>query len=207
MATKTPKPPAFPIEPPEHLSPEVAAVWAEVVARGAVAPSVDAFVMEAYCATVVNWRKASAEVAAGAVIDGGKGPIVHPALGVERQLAGQLKDWGPLFNRPPAAVRKRGPLYDATKESVKHLDDLDEFKGAVLAVLTLAWLIDEAQRAGLEAMQKASFVMIPSYIKGCNELQITPASMPAEWRKKPEDKGGKVTKFADAAAARRRAAG
>ena len=75
------------------------------------------------------------------------------------------------------------------------------------AVLTLAWLIDEAQRAGLDALQKASYVTIPTYLKGCAELEITPASIPEAARKKVDGAGGKVTKFEDAAAKRRAARG
>lgn len=199
------KAPAFPKDPPEHLSEDAAEVWREVVERGMIARNVDVVMLEAYCSLVVRWRETAKALADdGMVIDGGKGPIVHPALTAERQLSAQLKDWGPLFSRPPAAVRKRGPLYDATRKSIDGAPELaaDRYAGPILAALTLAWLIDEAQRAGLEALQKASFVMIPSYLKACAELQITPASVPAELLKKAES-GGKVDKFQRSAADRR----
>lgn len=197
---------AIPIEPPERLSDEARELWAEIVARKAMAPTVDAPMLEAYCALVVRWRDAARKIAdEGIVVDGEKrGAIVHPALAAERQLAEQIREWAPLFNRPAAAKRKAGPMYDATKRSIEaaKLPDEPQFEGATAAVLTLAWLIDEAQRAGLEAIQKASFVMIPSYLKGCAELQITPAALPAEARKKA-GQGGKVDKFQRSAGSRR----
>lgn len=197
---------AIPTEPPERLSDEAAELWSEIVARKAMAPTVDAPMLEAYCALVIRWRDAARKIAdEGIVVDGDKrGAIVHPALAAERQLAEQIREWAPLFNRPAAAKRKAGPMYDATKRSIEaaKLPDEPQFEGATAAVLTLAWLIDEAQRAGLEAIQKASFVMIPSYLKGCAELQITPASLPAEARKKA-GQGGKVDKFQRSAGSRR----
>jgi phage terminase small subunit len=201
--------PKIPTEPPERLSGAVADVWRETVDRAAsFAPIVDAAMFEAYCTLIARWRSTAKQVADDGLVVGDekKGAIVHPALAAERQLADQIKDWAPLFNRPPSARRKAGPMYDATKRSMKaaKLGDSKEFEGACEAVLTLAWLIDEAQRAGLEALQKASFVMIPSYLKGCAELQITPAALPESARKKAGS-GGKISKFEDAAAARRQA--
>ena len=108
--------PAYPTEPPAHLGPDRAAVWREVVARGRIAPTVDAMFLEVYCDVVVQYREASEAISSdGSVIASEKGAaVVHPALTVQRQLAAQLKDWAPLFTRPKAAVRKRGTLYDAT---------------------------------------------------------------------------------------------
>lgn len=198
-------------EPPEHLSDDVAAVWRELVDRDAVAPDVDVVMLEVYCALIVRHRAATEALASeGIVVDGGerRGAIVHPALAAERDLAEQIRRWSPVVMRRASAVRKAGPMYNATKKSVAASDalkDNDQFAGAVEAVITLAWLIDEAQRAGIEALQKASFVMIPSYLKGCAELQITPASLPEGAQQKGKG-GGKVTKFQDAAEARRRRA-
>jgi P27 family predicted phage terminase small subunit len=193
------------LEPPEWLDDKVAAEWREVVARDGISPTVDVAMLEAYCTLIVRWREAAQKVAEeGLIVDGDRrGAIAHPALAIERSLADQIKAWAPLFNRPPAR-RKAGPLYNATRKSVAAVPDLqaDRYAGAVEAVLTYAWLIDEAQRAGIDAMQKASFVLIPSYIKGCAELQITPASLPESAQQKGKG-GGKVTKFADAAEARR----
>lgn len=175
--------------------------------------AVDAASLEAYCNLIARHRAAAKAVAEdGLVVAGGgsKGAIVHPALAVERQLADQLKAWAPMFKRPAAVKRRSGPMYDATKKSVDAVPALqaDVHAGPVAAVLTLAWLIDEAQREGLEALQRASYVMIPAYIKACAELQITPASLPAQPSgkgagRKGASGGGKVSKFSDAAARRR----
>lgn len=171
-----------------------------MIRRDRIHPAADATTLEAYCELTVRWRAASDKLTQeGIVVDGGekRGAIVHPALAAERQLAEQLREWGPLFNKPPKAVRKSGTMYDATKASIAaapEVADEDRFVGACQAVLTLAWLIDEAQREGLEALRKASYSVIPSYLKGCAELGLTPAALPDEIRKK-EKKGGKVSKF------------
>lgn len=179
------KPPAVPADPPEGLGEAEAQVWRDVVTRGRIAPAADAHMLEAYCALVVQWRDASSRVAEeGIVVDGGdkRGAIVHPALAAERQLSQQLREWGPLFNRPSAVSRRSGPMYDATKRSLVAAKltrkDRPEFEGACEAVLTLAWLLDEAQREGIDALQKAAVQLLPHYIKGCGELQITPADAP-----------------------------
>lgn len=181
-------------------------MWIEVVARDAIAPTVDAMLLEAYCDVVVQWRAASKSLADdGVVIANDKGnALVHPALAAQRQLAAQLEAWAPLFTRPPAAVRKRGPMYDATKRSIDATPEIasERFDGAKLLVLTFAWLIDEATREGIEAIRKASYVTLPGYLKGCAELQITPASVPPEWLTEGK-KRGKLSKFEDAAQARR----
>lgn len=204
------KPPTIPAEPPERLNDEAADLWREIISRGAISPNADAAMLEAYCALVIRWRAAAAKLSdEGLVVDGGdrRGAVVHPALAAERQLAEQIREWAPLFNRPKAATRRSGPMYDATRRSIAAAPRLAEpkFEGACAAVLTLAWLIDEAQREGLEALRKASFVMIPSYLKGCAELQITPASLPPQVVKK--ETGGKLSKFEDAAARRKAQAG
>ena len=193
---------------PDHLPEDVAAVWVETVERDRIAPQVSPALLEAYCTLVVRWRATAAAVAdEGIVVDGGekRGAIVHPALAAERQLSEQIKAWAPLVNRPVKADRKRGPMYDATKRSIHEagLNEKPAFEGVCQAVLTQAWLIDEAQRAGLEELQKAAYVLIPSYVKGCAELQITPASLPPEVVQK-ENKGGKVSKFQDTASRFRR---
>lgn len=190
----------IPTTPPEHLSELAAEVWAEVVARDRIHPAADPRTLEAYCELTVRWRQASDKITdEGIVVDGGdkRGAVAHPALAAERQMAEQLREWGPMFNRPARAARRRGTMYDATNASIKaapEVLDEDRFQGACQAVLTLAWLIDEAQREGLEALRKASYSVIPSYLKGMGELGLTPAELPEEIRKK-EKTGGKVTKF------------
>lgn len=197
------------LEPPENVSDEIAAVWRELLDRGTVAPHVDVVMLEAYCSLLAQYRAIAGKVAEeGLVVDGGerRGAVLHPALSAQRDLAEQIRRWGPVVAKPVPAARRSGPMVAATRKSVAAvpaLRDDDTFAGAVEAVVTLAWLIDEAQRAGIEALQKASFVLIPSYVKACAELQITPASLPEGAQQKGKS-GGKVTKFADAAEARRR---
>lgn len=197
------------LEPPEHVSDEIAEVWRELLERETIAAHVDVVMLEAYCSLLAQYRAIAAKVAEeGLVVDGGerRGAVLHPALSAQRDLAEQIRRWGPTVAKPIPAARRAGPMVTATRKSIKAstvLADDDRFAGAVEGVLTYAWLIDEAQRAGIDALQKASFVLIPSYIKGCAELQITPASLP-EGAQQKGNAGGKVSKFADAAEARRR---
>ena len=208
------RPSTIPPHPPDRLDGGAAEVWREVVARGAISPKADAAMLEIYCVLFAQSRDVASSAATlyalkGLVVaDEKRGAVVHPALAAARQLADQLRDWAPMFNAPKPATRRRGPMYDATKHSIAAEPKLagdERFKGACEAVLTLAWLIDEAQREGLDALRQASYVMIPSYLKGCAALQITPASLPASaGRTKPD---GKLRKFEDAAARRQTRAG
>ena len=94
----------------------------------------------------------------------------------------------------------------ATAKAIKaapHLKD-PRFAGGIQALLALAEIIDAAKTAGDEAYAKAAFGAIPSYVKACAELLLTPASIPKP--REPEGRGSKITKFADAAAARRKQA-
>jgi phage terminase small subunit len=193
-------------EPPEHLSDAASAIWRDVVERDALAPDVDDLMLETYCSLVARWREVTRKIDdEGLLVDGGekRGAIVHPALATERSLAEQIAKWAPRVNRSSAA-RRPGPMRNATQKSIEASPDLqgDQFAGAVEGVLTLAWLIDEAQRAGIEALQKVSYVLIPVYLKGCADLHITPASLPPEARKKGKA-NGKVSQLTDAASARR----
>lgn len=193
--------------PPDTLSEPAQEVWRDVVRRDRIHPAADATTLAAYCEMTIRWRSAADTVTEeGLVVDGGirRGAVVHPALAVERQLAEQLREWGPLFNRPVRTARRRGTMYDATRASIAAAPEVareDRFQGASEAVLTLAWLIDEAQREGLDALRKASYSVIPSYLKGMSELGLTPAALPEHVRKK-ENTGGKVTKFTGGAARR-----
>ncbi|QOC28882.1 P27 family phage terminase small subunit [Microbacterium hominis] len=208
----SPKPFTIPSDPPERLDEEGREVWRDVVERGAIAPGVDEHTLEAYCALVVRWRDASRRIAEdGLVVDGGekRGAIVHPALAAERQLAQQLREWAELVNRPAALRRRPGRIYDATRESIKEagLDTKKQYAGACEAVLTLAWLIDEAQREGLDELRKAAHPLIPNYLKGCAELKITPASVPAQAGPAPAVGAGPTAEAApdnDIAAMRRK---
>lgn len=213
--TRKPRPAPQPPEPPEHVTDDVAAVWREVVAANGIVGPVDRAALEAYCTLTVRLREASKRVAdEGMIVKSGTKEILHPAIALERQLAEQLHALGARFMPVTQKNRGKGPMYDATRRSIKaaaHLVD-PVFEGPCLAVVTLAWLIDEAQRAGMEALQRATFNLIPSYLKACNELGITPASLPAVPASGKGASGGsngpgKVSKFADAAARRRERTG
>lgn len=199
-----------PPAPPEGMSALAAAVWFEVVASNDLAGNVNRTALEAYCTLVARLREARHRVDdEGMVVKDTKGHVVpHPALLVERQTAEEIRSWGDQFAPLVKPVRKRGYMADATAEAIAaapHLDDR-RFAGAIAAVKTLAWLIDEAQRAGMDQLQKAGFGIIPTYVKVCRELQITPASVPvvpAAPGKEGGARGGTVSSFRDAAARRR----
>ena len=169
-------------DPPEHLPNDVAEVWREIVATNDLAGTVDRAALEAFCTLIARLRDARRRVnEEGMVVTDPRGRVVpHPALAVERQTAEQIRAWGDRFAPLVKPVRKRGYMADATARAIAeapHLQD-KKFAGAVAAVKTLAWLIDEAQRESMDKLQKASFGTIPTYLKACAELQITPASVP-----------------------------
>lgn len=169
-------------DPPDHLPEEAAEVWREIVATNDLAGTVDRAALEAFCTLVARLRAARSRVnEEGMVVTDPRGRVVpHPALAVERQTAEQIRAWGDRFAPLVKPVRKRGYMADATARAIAaapHLQDA-KFAGAVAAVKTLAWLIDEAQRESMDKLQKAAFGTIPTYLKACAELQITPASVP-----------------------------
>lgn len=169
-------------DPPEHLPEDAAEVWREIVATNDLAGTVDRAALEAFCTLVARLRAARRRVnEEGMVVTDPRGRVVpHPALAVERQTAEQIRAWGDRFAPLVKPVRKRGYMADATARAIAaapHLQDA-KFAGAVAAVKTLAWLIDEAQRESMDKLQKAAFGTIPTYLKACAELQITPASVP-----------------------------
>lgn len=173
---------------------DAAEVWREIVATNDLAGTVDRAALEAFCTLVARLRAARRRVnEEGMVVTDPRGRVVpHPALGVERQTAEQIRAWGDRFAPLVKPVRKRGYMADATARAIAdapHLQDA-KFAGAVAAVKTLAWLIDEAQRESMEKLQKAAFGTIPTYLKACAELQITPASVP-EVETKPESQKSK----------------
>ncbi|MGO3895363.1 P27 family phage terminase small subunit [Brevibacterium aurantiacum] len=169
-------------DPPEDLPADAAEVWREIVASNDLAGTVDRAALEAFCTLVARLRAARRRVnKEGMVVTDPRGRVVpHPALTVERQTAEQIRAWGDRFAPLVKPVRKRGYMADATARAIAdapHLRDA-KFAGAVAAVKTLAWLIDEAQRESMDKLQKAAFGTIPTYLKACAELQITPASVP-----------------------------
>jgi hypothetical protein len=172
--------------PPPHVDEGVAAVWRQVVARHEHPERIVGEDLETYCAQVAIARDLRQQIAKDGVWVANRNgeKVPNPLLEANREVLKQIKGWGDRFVPPTkheTAKRRNGYVYEATGKAVasaKHLKGHHEFDGAIAAVRTLAWLIDEAQREGIEAMQKAAFGTIPSYLKGCAELMITPASLP-----------------------------
>ncbi|MBD8019379.1 P27 family phage terminase small subunit [Brevibacterium gallinarum] len=181
---------------PDHLPESVAEVWNEVIAAHPKPARIIGPTLEAFCYQVSILRDAQRRIGAeGLVVADEKGrPVPHPALGIAKDAQNEVRKWGAKFQPPVPARRRAGPMYDETVKSVtsaKHLVGKDEYAGPVAAVKTLAWLIDEAQRAGIEELQKASFGTIPTYLKACEALQITPASVPVPEKSDDEAKSKK----------------
>lgn len=179
------------LTPPSGFTPDLQQIWDEVIARLPSVAKVDPHRLEVYCQQVNAFRRAADDVAKNGVrIQDATGRTIrNPSVDALRDMTKQLNAWGGEF-APPSSMpkRRRGTMYDATTKAVAaaaHLQDRDEYAGAIEAVKTLAWLIDEAQRAGLHALQAAAYGTIPSYLKGCAALQITPAETPHEAAKKP----------------------
>lgn len=171
------------IEAPDHLPEAVADVWREIVASNDLVGNVDRSALETFCTLMARLREARKRIEdEGMVVTDPRGRVIpHPALAVERQTAEQIRAWGDRFAPLVKPARKRGYMADATAATIaaaKHLQGA-KFAGPVAAVKTLAWMIDEAQRDSMEALQKAMTTTVPNYLKACNELQITPASLPA----------------------------
>ncbi|AYN58999.1 terminase small subunit [Arthrobacter phage Ryan] len=211
--TKREQPQPAPIEPPESLPPAAVEVWNEIVASNDLAGNVDRSALEAFCTLMARLREARRRVEEeGMVVKDPRGRVVpHPALAVERQAAEQIRAWGDRFAPLVKPARKRGYMADATAQSIAAAPHLSQakFAGPVAAVKTLAWMIDEAQRDSMEALQKAMTTTVPNYLKACADLQITPASVPgvvAPVGDAPKS-GSKVSDMREAAERRRAAAG
>ena len=172
------------LEPPTSLPADATEVWREIITANGLVGTIDRPALEAYCTLVSRLRQARARVEEeGMVVTDPRGHVVpHPALLIERQTAEQIRAWGDRFAPLIKPVRKRGYMADATALALKHSPHLDDpkFTAAKATVKTLAWLIDEAQRESMDKLQKAAFGTIPTYLKACAELQITPASMPEQ---------------------------
>lgn len=195
-------------QPPASLPEDAAQAWREIVEANDLAGNVDRAALEAFCTLIARLREARRRVEdEGMVVTDPRGRVIpHPALAVERQTAEQIRAWGDRFAPLVKPVRKRGYMADATASAIAnaaHLRD-KKYAGAVAAVKTLAWLIDEAQRTSMDALQRAAFGTIPTYLKACAELQITPASVPpAQTGGRGGGRAGTVTSLRDRAAARR----
>lgn len=181
------------LDPPDHLTAAVAAIWSDVVQAHPKPETLNAIRLEAYCLAVATLRSAHEDIASNGltVIDDRGQAVKNPALAAAKDAQDQVRRWGTEFAPPHPPRRKRGTMYDATTASIaaaEHLRD-PKFKGACEAVRTLAWLIDEAQRAGIEELRKTAFGAIPAYLNGCAALQITPAALPQE-ASRPRRRGG-----------------
>lgn len=170
--------------PPATFTPELVSIWNEVLERLPSDKKVDNHRLEVYCQQIHAFRLAADDVSRNGIrIEDATGRTVrNPSVSTLSEMTKQLNAWGGEF-APPSSMPKRrsGTMYDATKKAVaaaEHLRDHPEYAGAIEAVKTLAWLIDEAQRSGLHALQSAAYGTIPSYLKGCAALQITPAEAP-----------------------------
>lgn len=208
--TKREQQPVAPVEPPEGLPDAVADVWREIVASNDLAGNVDRSALEAFCTLMARLREARRRVEEeGMVVKDPRGRVVpHPALTVERQAAEQIRAWGDRFAPLVKPARKRGYMADATAASIAAATHLSaaKFAGPIAAVKTLAWMIDEAQRDSMEALQKAMKDTVPTYLKACADLQITPASVPgvtAPAGDQGKPTGSKVASLRDAAEKRR----
>ena len=171
------------MNPPEYLDAELVPIWEEVVAQLPPTRKINPVRLEAYCAQIRTLRLAYQDVAQVGVTheDATGKTVTNPAVGVIRDMHIALSKWGHEFAPAATIKRRRGTMYDATRASVRaaaHLQKKAEYSGAIEATCTLAWLIDEAQRVGIDELQKAAFGTIPTYLKACAALQITPASVP-----------------------------
>lgn len=171
---------------PDRLPEHVKEVWDEIVATNDLAGTVDRQALEAFCYLVARLRQAQARIEdEGMVVRDSRGKVQpHPALEVERKLAEQIRAWGDRFAPLVRPTRKRGYMADATAAAIAnspHLQGNDgkKYAGLVAAARTQAWMIDEAQRDSMEALNDAVVKILPQYVKTCSELQITPASLSA----------------------------
>lgn len=88
---------------PEHLPPDVAAVWTEILEKyGDGAERIAGPDLEGFCGQVARLRDAQRRLATeGLVIADPKGhPIPHPAIAIERVAQDEIRKWGSTF-RPP----------------------------------------------------------------------------------------------------------
>ncbi|MFJ3957709.1 P27 family phage terminase small subunit [Arthrobacter sp. NPDC090010] len=171
------------VEPPERVPADVAVVWREIVAANDLAGRVDRAALETFATLIARMRAARSQVdREGMVVKDGRGRVVpHPALLIERQCADAVRQWGDRFAPLVKPRRRSGYVADATAAAIvaaPHLN-LKKYAGAVAVLKTLAWMIDEAQRESMDALQKAMSTTVPVYLKAAADLQLTPASIPS----------------------------
>ena len=173
------------MEPPIHLTEQAQAVWLEITKTyGSGAEDILGPELDAYCGHIAILREAQRRVLVeGQVIADPRGvPMKHPSLEIAKAAQQEIDRLAPKF-RPKRKLRRRsGPMYDATCTAIaaaEHLAEHREFEGTIAAAKTLAWVVDEAQRDGLKSLQAAAAVALPTYLKACAALRITPAAAPA----------------------------
>ncbi|WP_315913590.1 P27 family phage terminase small subunit [Arthrobacter sp. lap29] len=196
-------------EPPADLPETATVIWREIMESNDLAGTVDRSALEAFCTLMARLREARKRVEdEGMVVKDPRGRVIpHPALAVERQTAEQIRAWGDRFAPLVKPVRKRGYMADATATSITNAVHLSaaKYAGPIAALKTLAWMIDEAQRESMEALQKAMTTTVPNYLKACTELQITPASIPTAVADAPVEKPASGVSSLQERAAQRRA--
>ena len=196
------------LEPPEGLPEEAAAAWREIVESNDLAGRVDRAALEVIATLMGRLRVARDRVESeGLVVTDERGKAIpHPALLVERQTAEAIRAWGDRFAPLVKPTRKRGYMADATAAAIAaapHLqgDGAKQFAGVIAAVKTIAWLIDEAQRTSMDALQRAMSGHVQTYLKACEALKITPATAPERKGASRGSRFGALTSLPGGAAA------
>lgn len=196
------------LEPPEGLPDDAAAAWREIVASNDLSGRVDRAALEVIATLMGRIRTARDRVESeGLVVTDERGKAIpHPALLVERQTAEAIRAWGDRFAPLVKPVRKRGYMADATAAAIAaapHLQGADakKFTGVIAAVKTIAWLIDEAQRTSMDALQRTMSGHMQTYLKTCEALQITPATAPTKAKGGGSGRFGGLTSLPGGAAA------
>lgn len=165
--------------PPERLSRRGQEAWREVVlAHGAHAGRVVGPDLEVYCEAVGRAREAHERVAEeGMIVSDPRGaPIPHPALAIAKAAEATVERLGQRF-QVRVSRRNSGYMVKATREAVAAagLDGRAEYRGAVAAATTLALVIDNAQEEGRDALRRAAFGPIPTYLKTLKDLGLLPS--------------------------------
>ena len=207
------------LSPPDRMPEKVSEVWREIVAANELAANVDRQALEAYCHLIARLRAAQERIEEeGMVVRDTKGKVIpHPALEVERKMTDAIRAWGDRFAPLVKPTRKRGYMADATAAAVAAAPHLQgeagkQYAAAIAAARTQAWLIDEAQRDSMEALNDAVVKIMPQYVKTCAELQITPAALaagvapPGGEKKREGGEKSNVTSMQEQAQRRRRRA-
>lgn len=182
--TDTPKPPA-------SLSTDAAQAWTEVLEScGPGCHRLAGPLLEEYAQAIATARAARARVdTEGLIVADAKGsPVPHPALSVEAKALDTIRRLAPRFT--PKAHRGDGYMARATAKALAAAPDVsgdDRFAGAVAATKTLAWIIDMAQEDGREAMRRAAFGPIPTYLKAVKDLGLAPALRAVEETEQKKD--------------------